>query len=98
MSNSPTITTGATRDGLILGTAAYMSPEPARGKRVDKRTDIWAFGCVAYEMLSGRQAFGGATISDTIANVLGREIDWERFPCQPPQACNEFCVGASSAM
>ena len=80
MSKSPTITTGATRDGVILGTAAYMSPEQARGQRVDKRTDIWAFGCVVYEMLTGWQVFGGATISDTIANVLGRPIDWSVIP------------------
>jgi serine/threonine protein kinase len=69
-----------THDGLILGTGGYMSPEQARGQQVDKRTDIWAFGCVLYEMLSGRRAFAGDTISDTIAAVLEREPDWLALP------------------
>jgi len=75
---SPTITSPAmmTGVGMILGTAAYMSPEQARGKPVDKRADIWAFGCVLYEMLTGRVAFGEDTISDTIAAILGREPEW----------------------
>ena len=65
-----------TQAGMILGTAAYMSPEQARGQAVDKRTDIWAFGCVLYEMLTGRAAFAGETISDTIAAIVEREPDW----------------------
>ena len=73
-----------TRTGVILGTAAYMSPEQARGKPVDKRTDIWAFGCVLYEMLTGRSAFAGETISDTIAKILEREPDWQALPASTP--------------
>jgi len=76
LSQSPTLAVSGTRDGVILGTAAYMSPEQARGKPVDKRTDVWAFGCVLYEMLTGRIAFGGDTVSDTIAAILGREPEW----------------------
>jgi eukaryotic-like serine/threonine-protein kinase len=78
--SSPTITTGRTRQGVTLGTAAYMSPEQARGKAVDKRTDIWAFGCVLFEMLTGRFAFAGNTIADTIAAILEREPAWNALP------------------
>jgi serine/threonine protein kinase/Tol biopolymer transport system component len=80
--DSPTITSPAmlTRAGMVLGTAAYMSPEQARGKVVDKRTDIWAFGAVVYEMLSGRRAFAGADVSDVLASVLAREPDWTWLP------------------
>ena len=75
-----------THDGVILGTGAYMSPEQARGQAVDKRTDIWAFGCVLYEMLTGRRAFSGTTISDTIAAILDREPDWTALPpAVPPE-------------
>jgi serine/threonine protein kinase len=80
LTQSPTVTTGGTREGVILGTAAYMSPEQARGQTFDKRTDIWAFGCVLYEMLSGRAAFASATISDTIAAILEREPEWRALP------------------
>ena len=73
-----------TREGLVLGSAAYMSPEQARGKRVDKRTDIWAFGCVLYEMLTGRKAFAGETVSDTIAAILERDPDWSVLPETTP--------------
>jgi serine/threonine protein kinase/Tol biopolymer transport system component len=72
------------RNGAILGTAAYMSPEQARGHRVDKRGDIWAFGCVLYEMLTGRVAFPGDTVSDTIAKILEREPDWSALPAATP--------------
>src|SRR5215472_2021538 len=77
---SPTVAMGATIAGQIMGTAAYMSPEQARGKTVDKRADIWAFGVVLYEMLTGRRLFEGETISDTLAGVLTREPEWERVP------------------
>jgi Tol biopolymer transport system component len=81
---SPTVTIGSTQEGTILGTAAYMSPEQARGQVVDKRTDIWAFGCVLYEMLTGHVAFRGATVSDTIAAILQREPDWAALPATTP--------------
>src|SRR5512134_1330037 len=84
LSQTPTITRDATREGLILGTAAYMSPEQARGQSVDKRTDIWAFGCVLYEMLAGRAAFAGTTVSDLIVAVLEREPDLTRLPVDTP--------------
>src|SRR5260370_8663346 len=67
---------------MILGTAPYMSPEEARGAAVDKRTDIWGFGCVLYEMLTGKQAFHGETTSDILAAVLKEEPDWSRIPAR----------------
>src|SRR5882672_2836496 len=70
--------------GVVLGTPAYMSPEQARGKPVDKRADIWAFGCVLYELLTGKQAFRGETVQDTIAAVLEREPDWQALPTATP--------------
>ncbi len=80
-SMSPTITSPAmTQAGIILGTAAYMSPEQASGKPVDTRADIWAFGCVLYEMLTGQRAFDGQGVSETLARVLEREPDWARLP------------------
>ena len=72
------------REGVLIGTAAYMSPEQARGLMVDKRTDIWAFGCVLYEMLTGRVAFAGDTVSDSIAKILEREPDWSLLPTTVP--------------
>lgn len=82
--NSPTLTMRATQAGLILGTAAYMSPEQARGRAVDHRTDIWAFGCVLFEMLSGRRAFEGEDVSMTLASVLKRDLDWNVLPDNTP--------------
>ena len=84
VSESPTITRDATATGVILGTAAYMSPEQARGKQVDKRTDIWAFGCVLYEALTGNWAFEGDTLTDTIATVLKNEPKWDVLPENTP--------------
>ena len=82
--NSPTLTARATQMGTIIGTAAYMSPEQARGKSVDKRADIWAFGVVLYEMLTGRRAFEGDEISDILAAVLRQDIDWTTLPPDTP--------------
>jgi serine/threonine protein kinase len=84
LTQPPTLTIGGTREGVILGTAAYMSPEQARGKPIDKRTDIWAYGCVVYEMLTGRVPFAGATVSDTIGKILEREPDWSALPAATP--------------
>jgi eukaryotic-like serine/threonine-protein kinase len=83
---SPTLTAIGTRAGVILGTAAYMSPEQARGRVVDERADIWAFGCVLYEMLTGRTAFAGETVSDSVAAIIGREPDWSALPDAAPAA------------
>jgi Tol biopolymer transport system component len=80
--NSPTFTQQGTAVGMILGTAAYMAPEQARGSSVDKRADIWAFGVVLYEMLTGRRPFDGATVTDTLAAVLTSEPDWGRVPLE----------------
>jgi eukaryotic-like serine/threonine-protein kinase len=84
LAHSPTITQSAAHDGRILGTAAYMSPEQARGGAVDRRADIWAFGCVLYEMLTGRKAFDRNTVSETMAAILEREPDWRRVPAPTP--------------
>jgi len=85
LTQSPTITTPAmTQAGIILGTAAYMAPEQARGKTVDKRADVWAFGCVLFEMVSGEKAFSGETMSDVIANVLAKDPNWMALPASTP--------------
>jgi eukaryotic-like serine/threonine-protein kinase len=84
-SMSPTITTPAmTQAGTILGTAAYMSPEQAKGRGVDKRSDVWALGCVLYELLTGRQAFDGEDVSETLASILRSEPDWNALPENVP--------------
>ncbi len=90
VTQSPTLTARATAAGIILGTAAYMSPEQARGKAVDKRTDIWAFGCVLYEMLTGKRAFEGETVSDTLAALLTKEPDWSVLPAGTPERVREI--------
>jgi serine/threonine protein kinase len=84
LTQSPTITVGGTQEGVILGTAAYMSPEQARGRTADKRADVWAFGVVLYEMLTGRPAFEGESISDVLAKVIEREPDWTALPAPTP--------------
>jgi len=93
-SNSPTVTVG-TQAGVILGTVAYMSPEQAKGRTADKRSDIWSFGCVLYEMLTGAATFNGDSVSDTLANVLKTDVDWNRLPAGLPRAvrvCLERCL------
>ena len=84
VTNSPTTVMAATDQGMLLGTAPYMSPEQARGKPVDKRTDIWAFGCVVYELLTGRPAFQGETATDVIAAIIERQPDWSALPAATP--------------
>jgi serine/threonine protein kinase len=83
-SQSPTLTEAMTRPGVILGTAAYMSPEQAKGKAVDKRTDIWAFGCILYECLAGKRVFEGETVTETLAAILKGEPDWQALPPTTP--------------
>jgi serine/threonine-protein kinase len=90
LSQSPTLTNAATQAGVILGTAAYMSPEQAKGKPVDKRADIFAFGAVLYECLTGRRAFEGEDVSDTLASILLREPDWESLPDTTPWRVQEL--------
>ena len=80
LSQSPTLSMAATQQGVILGTAAYMSPEQARGQEVDKRADVWAFGVVLFEMLTGRGTFDGGTVSDVLAGVLAKEPQWNTLP------------------
>ena len=82
--NSPTISLHATHVGVILGTAAYMSPEQTKGRAVDRRADLWAFGAVLYEMLTGRRAFGGDEVSEILAHVLMEEPDWNALPARTP--------------
>ncbi len=81
---SPTVTAGATRDGMILGTAPYMSPEQARGKPLDRRSDTWAIGCLLYECLTGRPAFRGETVTDVLSAILQLEPDWSALPASTP--------------
>jgi Tol biopolymer transport system component len=90
--NSPTVTARATQAGVILGTAAYMAPEQARGRVVDKRADIWAFGVVVFEMLTGTRAFGGDDMTDTIASVVSKEPDWNALPAATPVGLRRLLV------
>ncbi|HEX5215978.1 MAG TPA: protein kinase, partial [Vicinamibacterales bacterium] len=94
LADSPTITLpAATVPGVILGTAAYMSPEQARGKPVDRRTDIWAFGAVFYEMLTGRRAFGGEDVTEVLGAVMRGEPDWQALPPEVPPAIRALIQG-----
>src|SRR5262249_14542729 len=89
LSNSPTLLSGSMA-GMIVGTAAYMSPEQAKGRQVDKRTDIFAFGCVLYEMLTAARAFQGEDLAEILAQVLTREPDWTRLPVDAPPRIREL--------
>ena len=89
-SQSPTLTAAATQMGVIMGTAAYMSPEQARGRTVDKRADIWAFGVVLFEMLTGQRVFEGRDVSETLGGVLRLDPDWEALPADTPPHLNAF--------
>jgi len=90
LSQSPTMSRQMTEAGVIFGTAAYMSPEQARGGTVDKRADIWAFGVVLFEMLTGKRLFTGETVSDTLAAVLRQEVDWKTLPAPTPPVVREL--------
>ena len=96
MSQAPTMTspTMMTGVGVLLGTATYMSPEQAKGRPADKRSDVWAFGCVLYEMLTGARAFGGDDVSETLAAILLKEPDWSRLPVAVPPAVRALVRGA----
>jgi serine/threonine-protein kinase len=88
--NSPTKTLGGTRAGIILGTAGYMSPEQAKGRAADKRSDVWAFGCVVYEMLTGARAFDGEDITETLAAIVRGEPNWAALPANVPPSVREL--------
>jgi serine/threonine protein kinase len=88
--SSPTLSRPATGAGVILGTAAYMSPEQARGQAVDRRSDVWAFGVILFEMLTGTRLFRGGTTSDVLAAVLTREVEWDRLPAATPAAARRL--------
>jgi Tol biopolymer transport system component len=90
MTHSPTLSIGATTAGVILGTAAYMSPEQASGHAVDRRSDVWSFGAVLYEMLSGRKAFPGESVTDTLATVLKVDPDWDALPADTPVSVRQL--------
>ncbi|MCM2317571.1 MAG: protein kinase, partial [Thermoanaerobaculia bacterium] len=90
LAHSPTVTFGGTREGMILGTAAYMSPEQARGGAVDKRADIWAFGVVLWEMLAGERLFAEGSVVDTLSAVMRKEIDFARLPASAPRRLREL--------
>jgi serine/threonine-protein kinase len=90
LSHSPTLTREGTKHGVILGTASYMSPEQARGQALDRKTDIWSFGCVLYEVLTGRKAFPGETVSDIIASILARDPDWDALPERTPMKVRDL--------
>ena len=92
LTHAPEVTSSQPRQGAIIGTAAYMSPEQARGLPVDTRTDIWAFGCVLYEMLTGRVTFAGDTVSDSIAKILEREPDWSALPASTPASIRRLLL------
>src|SRR6476619_6296884 len=79
--------------GVLLGTAAYMSPEQANGRAADKRCDIWAFGCVLFEVLSGKRPFDGEDVSDTLANVLNVDAEWSALPAETPAAIRTLLQG-----
>jgi len=93
LSKSPTLTFAATQAGVILGTAAYMSPEQAKGRTADKRSDVWSFGCVLYEMLAGKRAFEGEDVPDTLAAVLRGEPDWTALPASLPSPVRALLEG-----
>jgi serine/threonine-protein kinase len=94
LQNSPTLSALSTKAGMILGTAAYMSPEQAKGKTVDRRADIWAFGCVLFEMLTGKPTFEGETTSDVLAAVIRAEPDWTALPAATPRGFVSSCAAA----
>jgi len=90
ISQSPTLGIDTTKQGMVLGTASYMSPEQTRGRTLDRRSDVWAFGCLLYEMLTGKKAFTGETVSDVLVAILDREPDWDALPPDTPRPVSEL--------
>ena len=90
ISHSPTVAADATHQGIVLGTASYMSPEQARSRALDARSDLWSFGCVLYEMLAGKKAFDGRELSDILVAILDREPDWSALPAATPPPLREL--------